>query len=95
MFLTDTEHPDIIPEDNEHVLRNHNILDETDYSFLMHFWSEHQTVCSVLVKCLWMYAEQIISIQKTPEEVFFFNFFSNLQMEEKYSSSYLKPEHKE
>lgn len=51
-FLTDTEHPDIIPEDNEHVLRNHNILDETDHSFLMHFWSEHQTVCSVLVKCL-------------------------------------------
>lgn len=78
MFLSDTKYPGIISEDNEHVLRNHNILDETDHSFLMPFRSKHQTDFSVFEKRLWVYAEEIISIQRNPEGGFF--FFFNLQM---------------
>ena len=74
LFPTDTEYPDIIPEANEHVSRNHNVLDETDHSFLMHIWSRHQTVFSVLEKSIWMYPEEIMSIQKNSEGGYFFFF---------------------
>lgn len=81
-----SEYPDVIPQDNERVSKNHNILDETDHSFLTHIWSKHQTVHSVLEKHFWIYAERIISINKKLKKKNQKRFIFNLTDEKKYSS---------
>lgn len=75
-----SEYPDVIPQDNERVSKNHNILDETDHSFLTHIWSKHQTVHSVLEKHFWIYAERTISINKKLKKKIRKDLFSTWQM---------------